>query len=292
LLVGDVAEETDDVPRDRRLALLLEGPALEPARAAGIEGELAALRRLARSCLDDIGTAANLRRLDEHERYDWSAMGHFEQRMCDALDGLVALGMPFRSSSAPALPQRGLDVLEEALLYGRESLTADPSRAFARAFVLGAISGTDTVRAAVLALKQSPRYTHLAETQALALAPNPEVDEAFGGLCRERDPNLIRVGLDGLYARGASALAVAAPLCEHLDDSVRARAYRLLGLVRPREVATTLLAERLAEEIPEHAAATAAEALTLLGSELGVSPVSSTPSRTSCRSRGLRVFGT
>lgn len=270
LLSDDLARADDDVPAEKRLEVLLDGPSGDPARAPGLDGELAQLRRMARACLDDIGTAANLRRLEASERYDWASMERYEQRMCDALDALVSLGLPFRSASHAASLQPGLDVLEEALLYGREALTADPSRAFARAFVLGCVDGEDAVRAVVLALKQSPRYTLLAQTQALSVATNPAIDDALAGLCRERDPELLRVGLDGLYARGSVDLGMVAPLVEHIDDSVRARAYRLLGLAREREVAMSLLAERLGDELAELAAVSAAEALALLGSELGV----------------------
>lgn len=260
----------DDVRPESRLEVLLDGAAGSLERAEGHAGELAQLNRLARTCLDDIGAAGNLRRLEPDERFEWAPMAGFEQRMCDALDALMALSTPFVMAGTAGVAHPGLDVLELAQTYGRESLTADPGRAFARTFVLGSVRGEDTARAAILAVKQSPRYTHRAEVQALSLSSNPAVAPALVTLCEEPGTDLLRLALDAMHARRHDALASVAPLIEHIDDGIRARAYRGLASATERGVAADLIAQRLPEETSEWAAAEAAEALLVLGDRRGL----------------------
>ncbi len=266
-----LADEPElEVDPDKRLELILDGPSGDPARAGGLDGELAQLRRMARDCLEDIGAVANLRRLEPTERFDWAAMERFERRMGASLDALVSLGTPFFSASAKGARHLGLDVVEQALTYGRDAVTADPGRCYARTFVLGSLAGEDTPRAAILALKQSPRYTHRAQTQALSLSANPAVDGALLQLCHDSDSDMVRVALDALYARKTGDFATFVTLVEHVDDTIRARALRGLGLVAERDVALELLAGRLIEETSDLVKAAAAEAMTLLGHARGV----------------------
>jgi hypothetical protein len=251
------------------LVPLMEG---DDASATGSSGELAQLRTAALAYLEDVGANGNLRRPgdDRAERFDWESTLGFERRMLASLDALRALAEPFHSVDAPASLRPGLDVLDEALRYGRESLTADPGRAFARTLVLASVAGEDAIRAAVLALKQSPRWTHRAQVEALALAPSPAVDEALVRLCEERDPALLRVALQALAARGTATLGAVAPLTEHLDEAVRIEAYRALGTTAERAASLAVLDDRLASEESDRAAAEAALALTLHGSASGL----------------------
>jgi len=262
---ADEGSEEAATERGRHLELLLDGPAGDPASEAGLDGELAQLRGMARSCLDDKSATANLRRVAPHEPFDFAAMERFEQRMCDALDALLALATPFVMAGTAGAVHPGLDVLEEALVYGREAVTSDPGRGFARTFVLGSVSGEDTVRAALLALKQSPRYTHAAQVKALALAPNPAIDGALVALTEDRDVDMLRAALEALHGRGHGAIGTGSPLVLHADDGVRARAYGLLGLASDRAAAADLLEDCIETEASELAWVAAVEAQCLLG---------------------------
>lgn len=264
------APPAEAVVSSKRLEILVSGAESDEASAAGLPGELAQLRRSGRTFLEDVSANSNLRRLEATERFQWGPVEGFEGRMCQALDAFLALGTPFHSASAPAVARAGIDVLDEALRYGREALTADPGRSFARALVLGSVAGEDTVRAAVLALKQSPQFTHKAQVQAFSLASNPAMDEALVRLCLERDTHLLRFALEAAYARRCVDAATVAPLVEHTDDAVRIRAYRALGVASDRVTAATLLTDRLETEMSDMAATAAAEALALLGRGRGL----------------------
>ena len=271
-LGGELADEADPV---KRLTVLASQPAMigDATATPGLAGELAFLQRLARNCLEDISANSNLRRLEEDDRYIWSAQRAFEQRMCASLDAFIALGQSFHSSDPGAARHDGIDVLETALHYGRDAITIDPGRAFARTFALVSVAGNDTVRAAMLALKQSHPHTHDVQGEALALAPNPAVDEALTRLLGEADSRLVVLALDTLYGRGRSDVATLVPLLEHPEEVVRARAVRALGLAGDRLAAANLLLDLIDTEIEDEVVAAAAEALVFLGSEDGVEVV-------------------
>ena len=267
----DEQEEEEEPPPSvdpaKRLAVLVAPRAadVEATMVSGIDGELAVLKRMARDCLEEIGSCANLRRLKDRERFLWDVQRGFEQRMCDGLDMLVATAQPFFMASGGGARYPGLDILAETVRYGRDGATVDPSRAYARAFVLGSIAGADTVRAAILALKQSHPLTYTDQMHAMSMAPNPAISDALRQLTTDDDPRLVCFALDGLYGRRAADVATIVPLLEHNDDGVRIRAARALGVATERETAAKLLADFLASEIDDDASAAAVEALVFQG---------------------------
>jgi len=268
-LDGDEPEHDEPDPV-KRIALLGGHGGGQPATAvAGIEGELAQARRVARDCMEEIGALGNLRRLEEHELWG-SATAGFEQRLLNALDALLSLGRPFYLLSGKQARCGGLDVLEELLRYARDAFAADPVRTFARAFVLGCVQGKDTVRAAVLALEQSHVLTHTAQAQAFALAASPEIDEAMRRLCRGDDARLLGVALDVMWARGSVDYAATVALLQHPDEEVRARAARCLGRVTERRSAVRLLEAVVDAEQEDVVLVAAAEALVRQGSPAGL----------------------
>jgi HEAT repeats len=267
----DANEARSDTSASKRLDLLVTmGAGVEPTMVPGVDGELAMLRRLVRTCLEDISANENLRTLKERERYLWDAQRGFEGRMLASIDALVALGQPFFMSGGMGSRFEGLDILHEALEYGRDAVTIDPFRAFSRTLALTSIAGTDTVRAAVLGLKQSHPYSYAAQARAFGLSPNPEVDRAMTTLARGDDPRLIEVALDALYLRGVPDTAVIMPLLDHARESIRARAARALGSAAETEATTEVLIDLIDTEVEDEVTAAVAEALVYLGSSRGV----------------------
>ncbi len=268
----EVADEAVDPAK--RLVVLADaqgGPSdLDGLMTFGLAGELVHLERMTRACFEEVSAAANIRRLEESERYSWLWMTRTEARMTAGVDALMALAQPFYLAAGNGKKSPGHDVLEAAVRYGRDALTADPGRAFARTFLLGCVAGEDTVRAAVLALKQSPPYTHRAQTHALAMAPNPAIDEALARLLSDDDRAMVVVALDALYARGRAEFGTLVPLFEHVDASVRARAVRALGVATDREVAVAWLKERVEREEDDDVLVSALEALSVLGAHEGL----------------------
>jgi hypothetical protein len=278
-LVADLGPPgADDLAADdgevvERLAVLGQPPPggrEDEALAAGLEAELAQLERLGRDCLEEIGGIATLRRLKEDERYRWAALERFEQRMLSALDALLALGEPFYLASGHGARCAGLDVLDLTRRWSRDGPTVDAGRAFARAFVLGCVAGEDTVRAAVLALRQSHPATHEAQAHALGLAPNEAVVPAMVRLLEEGEPRFMALALDVLHERGGVDVGAVLPLLEHAHASVRARAARALGIVAERDVVVEQLGLLLETETDDDVVLAAAEALAFQGASDGV----------------------
>lgn len=271
---GDDDEDARSaIPEEKKLTVMTRGGPEDATELHGIEGELAHLRRIARTALEEIGACSNLRRLRDVDRYHWDAQAGFEQRICDAMDMLMVLAQPFFMTMGGGARYPGLNVLEEVVRWGRDGLTVDPSRSFSRAMVLGSVAGDDCLRAAVLALRQSHPLTYGDQVDALALAANPAVDEALLELTRDMDARLVAAALDGLYVRGRCDTATVVPLLEHPDDRVRARAVRLMALSPDREAAATLLGDVFEQEIDDDVTAAAAEALVFLGKGVGVGVV-------------------
>jgi hypothetical protein len=228
--------------------------------------ELSSLRRMARDCMEEIGSLGILR-APEGPPVSW-AQGpeSFEQRLLCSLDALIALGHPFQSASG----EGKLDVLGALLDYAGDGFVPDPARGFVRAFVLGCVAGEDTVRAAVVGLRQSHRMTYLAQRDALSLAPSPAIGPAMRKLCATGSSALSRVALDVLRLRWEATFEAAAPFVSHPDASVRAAAARCLAVVEAREPAIRLLETRVEAEEDDRVLAVVAESLLRLNSMAGL----------------------
>lgn len=255
-------------PRGRELFVVGQAPKNLPLDdamlQAGLPGELAQLRRLARDCMEEIGALGTLRSVRDRDR--WMGIARFDQRLLNDLDAVVALGETFcRSDARPGgLAHGSLNVLGELLDHTHDSLTVDTARAFARAFVLGCVEGDDTTRAAVVSLKQSPVLTHAAQASALGLSSSASVLPAMRRLCLEGRGDLIKVALDVLWARADVDLATILTLLEHPDVSVRERAARCLGYVNEWRPATELLISMIEGEVEDTVMAAMVESLMVL----------------------------
>lgn len=234
----------------------------------GSAGELAQLRRLARDCLEEIGSLGNLRvRRGPHR---WSAgFVRFEERLLKTLDALAALGQPVLSVDGEEL---SLDVAGEALAYAADELVPDPTRAFARAFVLSCLAGEEAVRAAVLTLMWSHPLTHAAQRDALSLGSSAAVKPAMRRLCAEGDGRLLSLALDVLRARREATLDAVVPLLEHPDVGVRVGAIRCLPFV-PEQAAAAALLRECVEDVEPRVMLAAAEGLTIRRSRAGLAAV-------------------
>ena len=145
-------EEEDEPPPEsvdpvKRLAVLGQPGGAAPVEATmafGTAGELAQLERLARECLEDISANANLRRLGDEDRYDWEAMGRFEQRMCASLDALVALTLLDFGRWLPELKKHFFRVSIPGVRMGPFPYQEDGSIELARPFVIVADAQTVT----------------------------------------------------------------------------------------------------------------------------------------------------
>jgi hypothetical protein len=265
----DEDDEVREIDKSKRLELLVPLGA-DDTMVSGIDGELAMLKKAARSCLEDIGASENLRSFRQDSRYQWAAQRRFEQRMLTSIDAFVGLGQPFFMGAGNSARFGGLDILDVALQYGGDAVAMDPFRAFATTLALCSVAGTDTVRAAVLALRQSRPFTYRAQAHAFALAPNPAVEPALEDLSRDEDFRLVEVALDALYERGSNKLSTLLPLLHHAQESIRVRAARGMGVSEPRLVAIEHLVTLLEDEIDDDVVCAAAEALVFLGSAAGV----------------------
>lgn len=227
---------------------------------------LAHLRALARDCFAELGHLGHLR-LPAGGSPWTPALRAFEDRLLADLDAVAALGGRVVYDGAPSLQ---LDVLAELLVWADDAPCQDPARAFARAFVLGCMDGDDALRAALVALRQSPLDTHEAQRSALSLASSPAIERAMEGLAMGDDARLSAFALEVLRARGEGSMAVAPALAGHPDEQVRRGAALLLGASREREAARALLSGMLAVERAAPVVAAAAESLVRLGAREGL----------------------
>lgn len=241
-----------------------------PPEASQRAAALGQLRRLARGCLEEIGVLGVLRRVEPGDPRHGGIAG-FERRLLESFDALAALGTPF-AVRAVGDARRGraqLDVLDEALRYGDDAVTADPARAFARAFVLCSVEGTGGPEAAVSALRRSPAATLAAQEDALALASNPHVAAAVRRLYDE-DPARICLALDVTRRRRQPDAGHALIALGHADGGVRCAAARCLSASSGGRAGVSLLERALDAEIEDEPAAAVAEALLRLGAATGL----------------------
>jgi hypothetical protein len=229
----------------------------DPAYHSGSEGQLASLRRLARDCMEEIGSLGNLRLLDDDEICT-DGQPRFEQRLLNNLDALVALGQPFVGPDGTAVQ---LDVLAEVIAYSRDRFVVDPMRAFTRAFVLAASDRDDAMRASVLAFRQSHPAAHEAQIHAWALAPGESVTRALTDLCRDADPTMVLAALRALWLRREPAVAASLPLLEHPAAAVRAAAARNIAYGTPRAKVVEALNHLVQHDDDDRAVLAACESL-------------------------------
>lgn len=239
---------------------LLQGP-----DRAGVEGEEAMLRLLARELMEDIGTLGSLYRPSRARAWSRGVVD-FEDRLLAAFDALVALGLPIESVDRK---QFQFDVLEELLRYSSTDIS-DPSRAFARTFVLSCVEGEDRVHTAVVALRQAHPFTYSAHRDAFILGSSPAIAPAMERLCENAPKPLVRVALEVLTARREGTAETAAALLEHPDPAIRIRAVRLLGVTPDQPMADSLLAQVIAEEPDTRIAAAAMRAMVRRGEPFGL----------------------
>jgi len=187
--------------RDEEPVPVYEAPIEVPELAyrPAIE-EREVLRIMARDALEDIANLSTLRKPIPTET--WLDQAPFEQRLLNNLDYLVSLG----GIALPLIP-----------IFHAESESPDPARAFAVAFTLGCIAGTDTVDVAIAALKQSPPEERSGFVEGWWLAPNPAIDEALGDVLGHPKAAIAAVALETLAARG-SLSADAVPWVETRGD--------------------------------------------------------------------------
>ncbi|XXX80851.1 hypothetical protein WMF30_19025 [Sorangium sp. So ce134] len=193
-------------------------------------GEVEALRRLGRDCLEDIAALRNLRKPNALE--SWLDQGPFEQRLLDTLDAFAALGGA---------------VLPLVSLFHAEARAPDPERGFAVALALGCIDGADTVAAAVMTLKQSAPEELEGWFEGFWLAPSPAIDEAMCDLCDSARPDLVALALDVLHARGTTPEAVVLGLSGRAEPPIAWRVARALATALPRRDAIERLEQLCAE---------------------------------------------
>ena len=223
--------EADEAPREPPLPPLAYEPAID---------EIEVLRRIARDCLEDIANHRNLRKPNAVE--SWLDQAPFEQQLLDNLDAFAALGG---------------SVLPQVSLFAAEARAPDPERAFAVALTLGSIAGSDTVGAAVMALKQSAPETHPGWVEGLSLAPNPAVDAAMADLATGSKPALTALALDVLRARGRTPDEVVVLLLDRAEPEIASRVARALATALPRQDAIENL-DRICATTPDDEAFLAA----------------------------------
>lgn len=228
-------------------------PALIPLRfprptmdidVRGVAGELAQLRRLARDCVESIGSLGNLRRLDDDDTWSDATM-EYERQLLTKLDALFALGAPVAGA------ERFVSPTHEAVRYAQDTATEDVFRAFVRALVLTCTDSESAARMAVLEMRRSAPHTLEAQADAFSLASGTLVDAALRGACREeaRAEHLVAcltalARREGRRAAG-SFVAEALPLLQHNDDEVRAAALRCMGASSGPAVSRAWLEPRL-----------------------------------------------
>lgn len=253
------AVENDENAPSSLEKMLHEPPA---GTAPALAEELGRLRRIARDCMEEMGSLGLLRSAEGPEVAWAEGPEQFEQRMLNDMDALAALSYPFVSISGTGR----FDMLAALIEYAGDGFLPDPVRGFAGAFGLGCVAGEDTARTAAVRLRQSHRMTYIAQRDALALAPNPHIGPAVRKICGEGDAALIRIALDILRMRLECTLDVAAPLLAHPDAAVRVAAARCMPLCEPRDGALSLLEQRAAIEDEERVLSGVLESMLRLGS--------------------------
>jgi len=230
--------------------------------ASPLSPEVITLRDLARSCMEDIAILGGLRRPNDDE--PWSATDRFERRLLANIDALATL------DSAEAGPTEGIDVPATILTYAAESSFADGGRGFTRAFALACFGGEETMRAAVVGLRNSHPLTRPAQLDAFCLAPSPRVVPAMERLLWDEDASLVRLALEVLRFRRAARLASILPLLSHSDLGVIEAAARCLAVTLPRPEAVLVLEGLLREGLEDRVVLVVLESLIALGAPSGL----------------------
>lgn len=247
----------------------LVGPAApDTSSAVVIETAAAGLARLARDVMEEVGSLGMLRSPDGPPVAWGVGLQSFEDRLLRDVDAFMALAEPLDEDIEPRF-----DAIAELTAWAGDAMVPDPLRAFARAFLLGCISGEDTARAVMIALRQSHPATYAAQRDALALAPHPGLAPLLERVCADETPALVRVAVDVLRRRRQVSFEAVAPLLSHPQAGVREAAARCLAVATAPEAALQLLGEHTADEEDDAALLAAAEALLVLGSPKGLALV-------------------
>lgn len=253
---GDEALEDDDEPP--AVTRADSPPELELS-----PGEKEHLSWTARDCLNSLAGLSNLR--VPWDDAPWTNGEPFEARLLETLDCLLALGTPPRPAD-----RVGWNVLAEVQRFGWDSYVPDFGRQFTRALALCCVEGSDTVRAALMALRQINPATHASVQEALSLAPSPAIGPQLTELLRESDPDLIPLFLDVLRFRRETNLASLTLLSAHPSLSVARAVTRSLGYVEPSAAVLATLRGSLDEEGDDPTCLEAATSLLRLGDELAL----------------------
>ena len=267
---SDDAEETPARADERTFGSeeALVEPVVDTPSGAPNETAAAGLARLARDVMEEVGSLGMLRSPDGPPVAWGVGLQSFEDRLLRDVDAFMALAEPLEETIEPRF-----DAIAELTAWAGDAMVPDPVRAFARAFLLGCVSGEDTARAVVIALRQSHPMTHAAQRDALALAPHPGLAPLLERVCAEETPALVRVAVDVLRRRRQASFEAVAPLLSHPAPAVREAAARCLAVATAPEAARQLLEEHTADEEDDAALLAAAEALLVLGSAKGLALV-------------------
>jgi uncharacterized protein (TIGR02270 family) len=203
-----------------------------------------ALRTLARDTLEDIGSLGNLRVPIPTET--WLDQAPFEQRLLDNIDYFASLG-------GACLPL--------VTLYHKEAEVPDAMRAFAVAFTLGCIEGSDTIGTAISVLKRSAPEEWSGFVDGFVLAPHSGIDQQLPELLVHPNPKLAAVALEVLGKRGSLPDDVIEWTRPRNDPGLTLALVRALASNLSRDTALPYLDELLFSEIDDElwlAAATSA----------------------------------
>jgi len=227
---GDFAKQFDEPEPEAK-------PPAEPPPQFAFEvavDEQDALRTLARDTLEDIGTLSNLRQPIPTET--WLDQLPFEQRLLDNLDYFASLG----GACLPLIT-----------LYHKEADVPDAMRAFAVAFTLGCIEGSDTIGTAMAVFKRSAPEEWSGFVDGFVLAPHPAIDEQLPELLTHPNPKLAAVTLDILAKRGAVPDDAIAWMQPRKDRGINLALACAAGSNLPRDAALTYLDELLYSNIDD-----------------------------------------
>lgn len=245
---GSLFEELGGPDAPLEVEPLSPPPPPSPFEPAIEEKEV--VRQLAQAYLDRVAGGRALRVPNPIET--WGDIAHFDQRILDALDALLALG----PSVFPTLT-----------LFVAEGKDEDPDRAFAASLVLGSLEGHDTAGVLCMLVKQSRPEAYPGFREGLALAPSPAIDEAMVELASSTRAPWVELGLEVLIARRAFSIDLARRRSGRSDGPrIEALIARGLRDVADREGASRLLTSLLHHENDDVALAAAASSL-ILGDE-------------------------
>jgi hypothetical protein len=205
-------------------------PPVEYAYEPAVE-EREVVRQLARFALEDIGNLSTLRHPIPTET--WLDQCPFEQRLLNNLDYFASLGGP---------------ALAMVSLYHAETETPDVARAFAVAFALGCVEGSDAAYAAIATLKQSPPEEFPGWVEGWWLSSSPAIDEALVDVLGHPKARLAGVAVDVLAARGSLPADAPEWLIQRGDVELTRKVARALGRCGPRDRALSLLEPLLRDE--------------------------------------------